>query len=53
MKRGSCCDIVNVNKENQRRNNITLRVSARYPFVWRFKCPYFSALHSTVQTNWE
>jgi len=33
MKRGSFCDIVNVNKEKQRRNNTTLRDPARYPFV--------------------
>jgi len=40
MKRGCFCDIGNVNKEKQRRDNTTLRVFARYPFVWRFKCPF-------------
>jgi len=30
MKRGSFCDIINVNKEKQRRNNTTLGDSARY-----------------------
>jgi len=33
MKRGSFCDIVNVDKEKQRRNNTTLSDYARYPFV--------------------
>jgi len=33
MKSRSFCDIVNVDKEKQRRNNTTLRDSAIYPFV--------------------
>ena len=49
MKRGSFCDIVNVNKEKQRQDNTTPMDPARYPFVGRFKCSYFSALHSVVQ----
>jgi len=44
MKRGSFCNLVNVNKEKQ--NNATLKDSARYPFVLS---PYFSALHSIMQ----
>jgi len=51
MKIGSFCDIVNVNKEKQRRNNTTLRDSARYQFVSRFNCPYFSALQFIMQKN--
>jgi len=47
MKRGSFCDIANVNKEKQGgSNNTTLKDSAKYIFVRRFKCPYFGALHS-------
>jgi len=41
MKRGCFCDIVNVNKEKQRRNYTTLRDPARYLFVWRFEFPLF------------
>ena len=49
MKRVSFCDIVNVNKEKQRRNDTTLRYPALYHLVKGFKCPFLSALHSIVQ----
>jgi len=40
MTRGSLNVIINVDKK-KRWNDTTLRDSTRYPFVWRFKCPYF------------
>jgi len=35
MKRGSFCDIVNVNKEKQRRNDSTLADPTRYTFCMK------------------